>query len=63
MFTVQMQKQDYHILQCGKICQRNSSNFVDYLINYYINEEKIVIREEKELDMDKVLNLDAFIIL
>jgi len=35
----------------------------DDLPNYYNSEEEIVIGEEEELDLDKILNLDAFITL
>jgi hypothetical protein len=33
----------------------------DDLLDYYDNEEEMVIEEEEELDVDKNLNLDAFI--
>ncbi|RGB22365.1 hypothetical protein C1646_822580 [Rhizophagus diaphanus] len=33
----------------------------DDLLDYYNNEEEIVISKEEELDIDNVLNLDAFI--
>jgi len=33
----------------------------DDLLNYYNNEEEIVIGEEEELDIDNILNLDAFV--
>ncbi|CAB4404603.1 unnamed protein product [Rhizophagus irregularis] len=33
----------------------------DDLLDYYNNEEEIVIGEEEELDIDNVLNLDAFV--
>jgi len=33
----------------------------DDLPDYYNEEEEIVIGEEEELDLDKILNLDAFI--
>ena len=33
----------------------------DDLPDYYNDEEEIVIGEEEELDLDKILNLDAFI--
>jgi hypothetical protein len=36
---------------------------LDDLANYYINEKEIVVVWKEELELDKVLNLDAFIIL
>ncbi|GBB95512.1 hypothetical protein RclHR1_02550024 [Rhizophagus clarus] len=33
----------------------------DNLLNYYDNKEEIIIEEEKELNIDKILNLNAFI--
>jgi hypothetical protein len=33
----------------------------DDLLDYYNNEEEIIIGEEEELDIDNVLNLDAFV--
>ncbi|PKY58595.1 hypothetical protein RhiirA4_512977 [Rhizophagus irregularis] len=33
----------------------------DDLLDYYNNEEEIVIGEEEELDIDNILNLDAFV--
>ncbi|GES94625.1 ribonuclease H-like domain-containing protein [Rhizophagus clarus] len=33
----------------------------DDLLNYYDNEEEIIIEEEEELNIGKILNLDAFV--